>query len=77
MTDTTTITFRPDTKTPGREIAYQGDRIVGDIIPDADGKGGWAWVFVADGDTMPRPIPVHTREEGRAAIERALRRHHG
>ena len=68
MTDT--VTFIACQGHPGREIAFHGETIVGDIIPNAGKRGGWIWHFAKDivQGRMPQPEFVRSRTEGRDKI---------
>jgi hypothetical protein len=69
----TGITFTPAETIEGREIAYLGKRIVGMIVPDGRGKGGWVWWAARDAPGLAGPRKVETREEGRRIIRETAR----
>jgi hypothetical protein len=69
----TGLTFTPDEKVAGREVAYLGTRIVGMITPDGKGQGGWVWWAARDAPGLAGPKHVDTREEARRIIRETAR----
>jgi hypothetical protein len=69
----TGLTFTPCAAIKGREIASLGSRIVGMIVPDGRGKGGWVWWAARDAPGLAGPRKVATREDARKIIKDTAR----
>lgn len=52
----------------GREVARRGLTLIGDIVPDGFGDGGWAWRYDYRVGVMPEPKWFSTRADAREFI---------